>query len=70
MSKNEALLYDEEKGIARIMFNRPEALNAMNRDLLQQLALLLDKAKVDEAVKAVIITGTEMPFRLERISSS
>jgi enoyl-CoA hydratase len=56
--ENEPVLYREEKGIARIIFNRPAALNAMNQELVQQLALLLDKVRVDDAVKAVIITGT------------
>lgn len=52
------VLYQEEGGIARLIFNRPEALNAMNKELLQQLAFFLDKAREDDAVKAVIITGT------------
>jgi enoyl-CoA hydratase len=58
VSEKEPVLYHGEKGIARITLNRPEALNAMNKDVLQQLASLLDKARGDEAVKAVIITGT------------
>ena len=58
MLEKEPVLYHEEKGIARIIFNRPGALNAMNKDLLQQLASLLDTARGDDAVKAVIITGT------------
>ncbi len=58
MLKKEPVLYHEAKGIARIILNRPESLNAMNKDLLQQLASLLDKARGDDAVKAVIITGT------------
>lgn len=58
MSENELVRYHKEKGIARIIFNRPEALNAMNKDLLEQLASLLDKVGADDAVKAVIITGT------------
>jgi len=58
VSKKEPVLYHGEKGIARIILNRPEALNAMNKDVLQQLASLLDKASGDEAVKAVIITGS------------
>jgi len=56
--EKEPVLYHGEKGIARIILNRPEALNAMNKDVLQQLASLLDKARGDDAVKAVIITGT------------
>lgn len=57
VSKTKSVLYREEKGIGRITFNRPETLNAMNRDLLQELASALDVAKADDAVKAVIITG-------------
>jgi enoyl-CoA hydratase len=57
VSDNKSVLYREEKGIARVTFNRPEALNAIDKDLLQQLASILDVAKKDEAVKAVIITG-------------
>jgi enoyl-CoA hydratase/carnithine racemase len=57
VSGNKSVLYREEKGIARVIFNRPEALNAIDKDLLQQLASILDVAKKDEAVKAVIITG-------------
>ena len=56
--EKEPVLYHGEKGIARIILNRPETLNAINTDLLQQLASFLDKAKLDDAVKAVIITGT------------
>jgi enoyl-CoA hydratase len=57
VSENKSVLYREEKGIARVTFNRPEALNAIDKDLLQQLGSILDVAKKDEAVKAVIITG-------------
>jgi len=56
--EKEPVLYHGEEGIARIILNRPEALNAMNKDVLQRLASLLDKARGDDAVKAVIITGT------------
>jgi enoyl-CoA hydratase len=62
MSEKEPVLYREEKGIARISFNRPDALNAMTKDLLQQLGSILDKIKIDDAVKAVIITGTGEAF--------
>lgn len=58
MVDKEPVLYQEHNGIARITFNRPEVLNAMNTDLLQQVASLLDQAKADHAVKAVIVTGT------------
>jgi enoyl-CoA hydratase len=58
VSEKEAVLYHEEAGIAGIILNRPDALNAMNTSVLQHLASLLDRARRDDAVKAVIITGT------------
>jgi enoyl-CoA hydratase len=58
VSENKTVLYHKEDGIARLVLNRPEALNAMDKELLQRLASLLDTAKIDDAVKAVIITAT------------
>ncbi len=58
MSEKRPVLYHAEKGIARMTLHRPEALNAMNRDLLERLGSLLAEAKADDGVKAVIITGT------------
>src|SRR5262245_11252427 len=57
VSENETVVYHKENGIARLVFNRREALNAIDQELLQRLASLLDIAKADEAVKAVIITA-------------
>jgi len=53
----DAVRYQEIKGIGWITLNRPEALNALNKDVLQQLASILDKVRTDDAVRAVIITG-------------
>ena len=56
--EKDAVLYQEDGGIARITLNRPDALNAMDENLLRRLASLLDEAGADDAVKAVMITGT------------
>lgn len=56
LNKN-VVLYTEENGIARITLNRPEALNALNRDVLEQLSSVLDRVKTDSSIKAVIIIG-------------
>lgn len=53
-----AVLYQEKEGIGWIILNRPEALNALNKDVLQRLALVLDEAKTNDAVGVVIITGS------------
>ena len=57
MSNKDNVQYQEKKGIGWITLNRPEALNALSQDVLQQLASILDKAGTDDAVRAVIITG-------------
>jgi len=43
MSADDAVLYQETAGIARITLNRPDALNALSLALLQRLATLLDQ---------------------------
>lgn len=57
MLNKDVVLYTGENGIARITLNRPEALNALNQDVLEQLLSILDRIKTDSNVKAVIITG-------------
>jgi enoyl-CoA hydratase len=58
VSEKEAILYHEEQGIARIILNRPDVLNALNNEVLQQLSFILDNVKANDAVRALIITGT------------
>ncbi|HEX5921629.1 MAG TPA: enoyl-CoA hydratase-related protein [Nitrososphaeraceae archaeon] len=44
--------------IALLRINRPEALNAMNIDVIAELSRTVDIVGADESVKVVIITGT------------
>jgi enoyl-CoA hydratase len=57
VSSPDPVQYQQENGIARIVLNRPEALNALNGDVLRQLASILDRVHSDPAVRGVIITG-------------
>ena len=50
--------YEVKEGIGWITLNRPEALNALNEDMLRRLVSVLDEAKSDTLVGAVILTGT------------
>ena len=43
--------------IAIIKINRPEALNALNTDVILELSRTIDIIGVDDGIKAVIITG-------------
>ena len=49
-------------GVTLIRLNRPDALNALNSALLTELTTALNAAEADEAVRCVIITGSEKAF--------
>jgi len=53
----ENTLYEKEEGIATITINRPKALNALNKQAVQEISSRLDEAEEDEAVKVIVITG-------------
>src|SRR6202142_3389195 len=53
----ENLLYEVKDQIARITFNRPTVLNALNRKTVDELGEALHAAKRDDAVRVVILTG-------------
>jgi enoyl-CoA hydratase len=46
-----------EAGIWTVAISRPEALNALNADVLNSLAQVFDAAQADQALRAIIITG-------------
>jgi len=51
------LLYTTENGIAKITFNRPDPLNAMNTESLNEFWEALKKANSDDDVKCLVLTG-------------
>jgi enoyl-CoA hydratase len=53
----ENLIYEKENGIAYITFNRPKALNALNRKTIEELHSALLDARDDESVRVLILTG-------------
>jgi 3-hydroxypropionyl-coenzyme A dehydratase len=44
--------------IAIIKINRPDVLNALNKDVIAELYRAIDIVGVDDSIKVVIITGT------------
>ena len=53
----ENILYEKKEGIARITFNRPKVLNALNRKTVEELQHALLDARNDETVRVLILTG-------------
>ncbi|MGF6375602.1 enoyl-CoA hydratase [Clostridiales Family XIII bacterium PM5-7] len=58
----ENLKYEVTSSIATVTINRPQALNALNMDVLTELYDVFTKIEADEAVKSVILTGEGKAF--------
>jgi 2-(1,2-epoxy-1,2-dihydrophenyl)acetyl-CoA isomerase len=61
MSAN-TILWEVEEGIGTLILNRPEKLNALNDQMADELFGALVKAKEDESIKVIIITGAGRAF--------
>ncbi len=60
--KYKTLIVEKEGGIAKVIMNRPEALNAMNPELLADLRDILVRLPGDESIKVVVLTGAGRAF--------
>src|SRR6056297_1909439 len=58
----ETLIVDIEDHIALIKLNRPDALNALNAQLLGELAKAVSLADQNEKVRCIVLTGSEKAF--------
>ena len=58
----EAVLYSKNQKVGIITLNRPERLNAINKDLLKGLIEKLKTAGQDKDIFAVILTGAGRAF--------
>ena len=58
----EHLRFDLQDGVAVITIDRQEALNALDQDVLAELALAFDVAETDAEVRALVVTGAGRAF--------
>ena len=58
----ETIIVDIEDNVATITLNRPDALNALNQQLLQELSSALEEADANDKVRCMIVTGSEKAF--------
>ncbi len=56
------ILYDLEDNVLLLTLNRPEILNAFNRDMMAEMIDALNKADADDNVRAIIVTGAGRGF--------
>jgi enoyl-CoA hydratase len=52
------LLYEKADGIAKVILNRPDKLNALNSTVYQELYDVFESVENDPEVKVVILTGS------------
>lgn len=57
MSNMKYIQVEPQEDVAIIRINRPEALNAMNTEVISELSRAIDIVGVDDGIKVVIITG-------------
>jgi 3-hydroxypropionyl-coenzyme A dehydratase len=57
MSTMKYIQLEPQGDIAILRINRPEALNAMNLDVISELSKMIDIVAADDNIKAVVITG-------------
>ncbi len=58
----DSVLYEVGDSVATVTFNRPEKLNPMNVELLEDTLVALQRAADDDGVGAVIVTGAGRGF--------
>lgn len=58
MQKLEYIVFQQNGPLALLMFNRPEAMNALNPQLITELKDALFAIAADEEIKVVIVTGS------------
>jgi len=58
----QALIYEKSDGIARITLNRPERMNALNVQMMVELAETVQEAATDGEIMVLVLTGAGMGF--------
>lgn len=56
------VLYEKQAGIYTVTLNRPQAMNALNNEMVAELTMVMDEIAADPEAGAVIITGGKRVF--------
>lgn len=54
----ENILFDLQDGIGCLTFNRPKALNALNPKTLDELADVVERSRLDDKLRVLVLTGS------------
>ena len=56
------ILVEKKGAVGVVTLNRPDALNALNKGLMDELTAALDAYEADDAVHCIVITGSQKAF--------
>jgi len=62
MANYQTILYQKQRSGVLITLNRPDALNAMNQEMMNELDTAFAEAESDPEIRAVVITGAGGAF--------
>jgi enoyl-CoA hydratase len=62
MAEYKEIIYEKRRGGVLITLNRPEAMNAISRNLIKELHAALDEIEADPEIRAVVVTGAGRAF--------
>lgn len=54
----ENVIFNKEAAIANLYINRPKALNALNKDTLEEIQQVVFEVQIDPEIQVLIISGT------------
>jgi 2-(1,2-epoxy-1,2-dihydrophenyl)acetyl-CoA isomerase len=62
MAETESVIFKVENGVGWIVFNRPEARNALNAEMREKYFASLARCAEDQDIRAVVLTATGKGF--------
>ena len=57
MSGFKDILFEVREGVATLILNRPEALNALTFDMMYEVQEALSRIESDKEIRALVLTG-------------
>lgn len=62
MKNFETIIFEKNAGVAKIIFNRPEVMNAINTKMNIEIGEALDNIEKDDTIAVVVLTGKGKAF--------
>jgi 2-(1,2-epoxy-1,2-dihydrophenyl)acetyl-CoA isomerase len=58
----DTILFEQQRGIAKVTLNRPEKLNAMTWRMIEEFLDVVERCQRDESVRVLVFTGAGRAF--------